>query len=386
MEQQRHTQRFFIHAGLPKTGTSYLQDILFGSREVLSEQGLELLPRRRHGHFELALKVRGLLQSFDDPATHGVLDRFADQVQRNQAPTGLLTQEALAGCTPEAVATLLEPLAGYEVHLVVTARDLGRQIPSAWQQAVKGRRTLEYAEFLDAVVARAEPARDFWRNQGLLDVLGSWSTAIPPERIHVVTCPASGASPDLLLERFAGVLGVDPTGLDTTAPTVNASLGHPQAELLRRVTVALGDRLPHSRAGYRRVARTFLSDKVLQPQRGPRALLPEQLRPWVEELTAEWTEHLATGGYDVVGDLAELAPADSSYSPELSAATETELLEAATTALAEILVVRDRELDERAEDRARIAALQQHVHELESGPGPGIAGRLARFRRRPHDG
>lgn len=374
-------QRFFIHVGLPKTGTSYLQDVLFASRPALREQGLELLPKRRHGHFELALKVRGLLRSFDDPHTSGVLDRFAAQARASTAPTALLTQEAFAASTPRAVRSLLEPLDGYEVHVVVTTRDLGRQVPSAWQQGIKGRREVGYPEFLEAVVAGTEAAADFWRNQGLTEVLDRWTTAVPPERVHVITCPPSGAPPGVLLERFCSVLGLDPSSLDTAAPTANPSLGLPQAELLRRVNVALGDRLPHSRAGYRRVARSFLSDRLLEPQRGPRPLLPAAMRGWVDEVTDAWVEHLVSGGFHVVGDLADLRAADAGFVPVLPTASDAEVAGAAVHALADILEIRDRELDEREALRRRTQELERRVAELEARPVRGALGRglLARL-------
>ena len=377
-------RRFFIHAGLPKTGTSFLQDIVWDSRESLRSQGLELVPRRRHGHFDLALDVRDMLRAFDNPKAHGALGRFAEQARASTSPRALLSHEALAPLSAASLPKLLAPLEGYEVHLVLTVRDLGRQVPSAWQQAVKGRKTIAYADFLDAVVARAEPARDFWRNQDLRDVLDRWSTGIPPERIHVITCPPPGAPSGLLLERVCAVIGVDPQMLDLQAPTANASLGLPQAELLRRVNLALGDRLPHPRAGYRRVGRTFLSDKVLQPQQGPRALLPASLRAWVDDLTASWAEHLASGGFDVVGDVAELRSPESAWSPELVTASDAELVDVAARALADILALRDRELDERQEARQRAEALERRVRELEAGGRrAGVRGLARAMLRRP---
>jgi hypothetical protein len=126
------------------------------------------------------------------------------------------------------------------------------------------------------------------------------------------------------------------------------------------------------------VGRTFLSDKVLQPQQGPRALLPDGMRGWVDELTASWTEHLSVGGFDVVGDLAELQSPESAWSPELVTASDAELVDAAARALADILELRDRELDQRQEERRRVEALERRVRELETrGRRTGVRG-LAR--------
>lgn len=363
-------QRFFVHAGLPKTGTTFVQDVLHGSPDALEAQGLALVPSRRHDHFDLALQLRGMLRGFDTPEAHGALDRFVEQMGAQTCDAGLLTHESLAPASHETIETLLAVLRDHEVHLLLTVRDLGRQVPSAWQQAIQGRRTLEYAAFLQAVTSRAEQAADFWRNQDVAAVLQRWSVHLPREQIHVVVCPPAGSPPSLLLERFCSVLDVDPDLLEPAPPSVNLSLGQVQAELLRRVNLALGDRLPHSRAGYRRVGKTFLAGKVLQPQQGERAHLPRELRPWVEEVTSGWVDLLTNGGFDVVGDLGELRTADASYADTLTVPDEAQLLDAAVTALADILVLRDGELDERAESRRELRRLRAQVRELEQPSRP----------------
>jgi hypothetical protein len=367
--------RFFIHAGLPKTGTTYLQDALFASREALAEQGLALVPERRHGHFNLALQVRGQLRDFDPPAAHRALETFTHEASANAAPRALLTHEVLAPTTVEQLPVLLGPLAGYDVHLLITVRDLGRQVPSAWQQRIQGRGTDTFEDYLDAVQHRGPAAADFWRNQDLADVLARWSTVIAPEQIHVITCPPAGAPHGLLLERFCSVLGIDPATLAEARPAANAALGHAQAELLRRVNVELGDRLPHSRSGYRRVGKTYLSGKILRPQGGTRPALPSSMRPWVDKVTNEWVDLLSTGAFDVVGDLDELRSEDSAYADERVTSTDSELLDAAAAALAEVLVMRDKELDERTEERARLAELER---EAGQSPEGGLVRRLRR--------
>ena len=47
-----------------------------------------------------------------------------------------------------------------------------------------------------------KPSMWFWKAQGLPDVLTRWGAGLPPERIHVVTVPQSGAPRDLLWQRY----------------------------------------------------------------------------------------------------------------------------------------------------------------------------------------
>ena len=44
MEKSEPAKRVFVHIGLQKTGTSFLQNILFNSTEPLARQGLDLVP------------------------------------------------------------------------------------------------------------------------------------------------------------------------------------------------------------------------------------------------------------------------------------------------------------------------------------------------------
>ena len=90
---------------------------------------------------------------------------------------------------------------GTEIHLVLSVRDLVRQIPAEWQENVKHRAALTYG-----AVPRPDPgprARGpdptwFWGVQEIPDILDRWGHDLPPEQVHLVTVPPAGGSPDLL--------------------------------------------------------------------------------------------------------------------------------------------------------------------------------------------
>lgn len=358
----------YIHAGLPKTGTSYLQGVFFRSVPALAAHGVALVPADQDDHLRVTLSVRRMLQEYDDERAHTSLERLRHEAAENTLPTALFTHESLAPCTPETAQPLLDAFGpSYEPHLIVTARDPGRQIPSAWQQRVQARHTYTYTEFLDAVFDRTELASDFWWNQDLQDVLTRWSQVIPPSRITVVTCPPPGASKSLLLERFCSVVGVDPAILDTSHREDNAALGQAQAELQRRVNVALGDRFPHVRAGYRRLGQVFLAGRILRPQGGRPAQLPSSRRAETTQLAAQWIEFISAGGFNVVGSLDELLPQDSSFTDQPAEVTAEELVDVAATAIADILERRSTELDERNALERRVRELEARVAELSGG-------------------
>lgn len=351
----------YIHVGLPKTGTSFLQQTFWQSTDALHMQGMGMLPDRRRDHFLATLQLRDLLDpGMDRPHAFEALQRLSNQASTFSRPAALLSEEALAPAQPGQVKRLVELLDGFEVHVVVTTRSLARQIPSAWQQRMQHRQTYGFDEFVAAVVERRPLANDFWVNQDLVDVLSRWRTSVPPERIHVVTVPPAGGSPAALLLRFCEVVGIDPSALPAGDTVANASLGFAQAELLRRVNIALGDRLPHLRAGYGRVARDFLANQILAVQHGETPLMPRHLSGWCRHTAETWIGELTHGGYDVVGDLGDLRPLDSDFADVEQKPTEGDLVDAAASSLAMLLDLRlteVRDLDRlRGEMKSQVAS------------------------------
>lgn len=367
-------RRCYIHIGLQNTRTSFLQSILWQSTDQLREQGFELLPGTRAGAYHLMLAVReALREGIDPPKAFTVLDRLPNQVMKVSTPHALITQESLAPATPTQARTLVECLDGFEVHVVVTVRDLARQIPSAWQQRMKARKVYPYERFRDAVVEHKPLANDFWSNQDLPEVLARWGNVVPADRIHVVTVPPPRSQTTVLLDRFCSVLRLDPARLDTDSASRNGpasrngSLGVAQAELLRRVNIALADRLPHPRQGYAAMGELFLAGEILAPQRGLSVKLPSDMADWCIDIAQAWVVTVAEGGYDVVGDLDELVPDRSAFTDSDPDVADEDVLDSAAEALATILDLRSRETAELAELRERLETQEEELRALRQG-------------------
>lgn len=390
-------RRLYLHVGTRKTGTSFLQRVVYTAPDSVREQGLGLPLSGRPAHLRLLQSVGALgddtLAEKDSAALQRRLRRNLAAMDLDRA---LVTHEDLAAAGPEPIARLLALLDEVEVHIVITARDLARQIPSEWQQCVKSRLQVPYEEYVDAVVERRGPdAALFWARQDISDVAARWGSTLPPERVHVVTVPPSGSPPDLLAERFWTVMGVPPTAL-STGGGVNPSLGAEQAELLRRINAALGDRLSSVREEYRPVVKTLVR-RVLTAQDGHPLRLPASLLPWCSDVSAGIVAQLQAHGYDVVGDLADLMPAP--VAPEMSSSVpvgDSEVAAAAVEALARVLTLQQAAragLDEDSdrvdvEPRGRVAAADQRgkkqgVHDADADDAtpPQDAAGPARWRR-----
>jgi hypothetical protein len=367
-------KRVFLHVGAPKTGTSQLQDLLFLNRDVLREHGVLYPAERFDDHFMAALDLLGKEWGGLEERAPGAWDRLVAEVNAFEGPTAVISHEVLAGASAEQAAMALSGLDG-ELHVVCSARDLRRQVPAEWQEGIKHRRTLTYAAFC-ADIRREEPrtqlARWFWTVQDVPAVLARWGAVVAPERVHLVTVPPPEAPRELLMQRFLGLLGIDPDWLERPSDRANASMGAVETTFIRK----LNGRLPGSELPgdiYRPYVRELLVHRTLAGRPDSvRIALPDGLEDWVEERAARWLEQLSAAGYDVVGDLAELAPSPPKgtwHDPDAVPDDRVELaLDVAETLLRELAGITER-----------------HRHELEearSPPPPPPPGPWTRFKQR----
>ncbi|MFC4784106.1 hypothetical protein ACT8ZV_06505 [Nocardioides sp. MAHUQ-72] len=334
----------FVHIGLQKTGTSYLQSIFWANQEQLAAQGLDLVPSTKRAAFHTMLRVRERYQpDLDPPAVRGALQRFERDLANAPGTRALLSQESLSSCTPSQVETLLGACGDREVHVVLTVRDLGRQLPSAWQENLRAGGSVPYEKYLRRLRRQSREA-DFGDKRPQFDppnVLARWAAHVPAERIHVVTVPPPGSSPTLLLERYCRVLGVDPTALSTDVVGSNTGLGRLQSEVLRRVNAGLEPEL-RRRQVYGDVGKRYFAVRVLARQERRAIRVPTRFESWVRQLSESQISALEEAGYTVEGDLADLRSHASAFSEEERPPKERAVAAAAVRALVDMLTLRAR--------------------------------------------
>ena len=352
----------FLHVGPPKTGTSFLQSVLWAAKPQLHEQGLTLPMESCHDHLAVAHDVRERELS---PKVTGALDRFVASVKQVDVPRALFSMEVIVGATPEQIERLYTALTGFDIHIIITARDLARLIPAAWQQSVRRRSDESYEQYLRAVLDDSDLTHAVWRRQDIAEIARRWGGSLPPDHVHVVTVPPPGAPQRLLLERFCSVIGVDPARIDTDVARTNPSLHAPQAELLRRVNGALGDRLPGRAADYHQLVNAYFAMTVLAAQSGSPLKLPMRYAERTRELYERMAKEIRDQAYDVVGDLADLEPtvftaADAADLVDLDAG-DANVAEAGVQALAAVLGQRHQDLELIRELREQATAARAAV-------------------------
>jgi hypothetical protein len=334
-------ERVFLHIGLPKTGTTYLQGILWGSRKSLAADGYVMPGRKHRHHLWGALEVLerpGLARR--DPRAPGTWGRLVAEVEA-AAGTAIISHEFLCGAGRSQAGRAVSAFGAAEVHIVVTARDSLGMLTAGWQESVKNGGT----DDLEAIAARKGrgPGSEFsWRTWDLGGVLRRWSPHVAPEHVHVLPMPDRAVSaPDQHWRNLAAVLGLDPDRYPAPDDPANPTLGATEVELLRRVNghlsgfdtaVDRGDWIRGYLAEHRLAQ--LSRDRPRRPIAVPPDLVADAVRR-AERAVAAITAH----GFDVRGDVDRLRvrPPATASPGEPETPSDTELADAAAHLVADML-------------------------------------------------
>jgi len=300
--------RVYLHVGLPKTATTYLQTILWGNRDALENQGVRLPGASRREHLWASRVIREDPPFLEKASKHqrGAWDRLRADAARWDA-TALVSHEFFAAASAEQAARMVSDLAPAEPHLVLTGREPLGLFTASWQESIKNRDTTPMADY-----ARTESADSTavwnWRTLDIHRVLERWSPAFPPERVHVLPLPGPDAPRREIWDRFARLIGVDPDSVDLTQSFPNASMGVVEAETLRRINHHLGDfSSAIDRGTY---IRTFLADERLVPREGDPFWPDEERIAEIRQRGRAAVDYVTAQGFHVIGELDSLLVPD----------------------------------------------------------------------------
>lgn len=319
--------RVVLHIGQQKSGTTYLQEVLQGCSDRLADAGI-LYP------MPTAERRRRTIESHDW-ATQGLLGEEYGWVSAGQAArergtwawlarevrrwpgTALVSAEALSVIRSEAIHRLVDELGVGEVDVVVTARSLGRSVPSLWQQNVRNGRCSTFAKYLASLAEQRErPVSDLegqrdlhlWRAFALGGLVRRWSAVVGVERVRLVVSP--GSPPSMLWSRFASAVGIAELadGLPTQLVDKRTHVGltAPEAVALISVNRALAQ-ARWSRAAANRLRELIITEGFApRADRGPKIAVPPEWRERVARWSREDLDDLAETGVTMIGDAGDL--------------------------------------------------------------------------------
>jgi hypothetical protein len=362
--------RVFLHIGEPKTGTTFLQQVMWSNRAELAARGVVLPGHHGQDHFRASQDLRGIEKLASDPAGSWtgeweILARQAAQAAQ-AGKTAVISHELFSAADAPQAERAVASLRPAEVHIVITVRDMASLLPAEWQETVKHRNARAWEDWLGDVIDKESVAEDrrewwFWRVHDTLAIARLWARYVPPERIHVITMAPRGSGTSLLWERFASLLGVDPAVADLSRARPNASLGLAEIEFLRRLNQALPADIPDWFYMWN-VKEAVAHQALAARPAGGRLLLPADRDAWAKEQAEALIAGLRESDYEVVGDLGELRPRQAA-GPGASPAGQSpeDMLDAAVQAAAALVA---------NQYRKEYPAKPRH-----DGPG-GLAGRI----------
>ena len=298
------TKRVVFHIGAPKTGTTFLQQVLFANKARLEEHGV-LVPGDAWGVHAGA--AAGLRQG-PGGRRHIEWRRLLTTLRDWPGESAIVSCEWLPMATAEQTAEALTQLQEIgELHVVATARDLVDQVPGAWQEFLKLGHTSPIDEF--ALTMDQSGVRWCWDVLDVAETLDRWGEGLPVEQIHVVTLPPRGAPPGSLWSRFATACGIDPSWCSTDVKFARESISVEAARLLElagpKLRAAVQTETGNWNEAYVWIQR-YLSHDMLLTFSGSKITMSDEQIKAVRTRSERSIERLCERGYDIVGDLADL--------------------------------------------------------------------------------
>lgn len=298
-------ERVVLHVGLMKSGTSHLQARLGAAGDGLAAAGFLFPGDGWRDQVNAVSDVLGRRQR-----AHGEFEGVWDAMVRGigeHPGTAIISMEFLGSAPAERLRDVVDSFAGTRVEAVVTVRDLGRTVPSMWQETLKNGRTWPWGTYVDGVRHRRGPGEVFWNEQDAVAVTRKWAELVGTDAVTVVTLPRTSRDPELLWRRFCEATGLPPEAAPPPE-SGNESLGAASAMLMERLNHRVGDL---AWPDYSRHVKFGIAKTILPERRREEPAIEFKAGGWVRRLADEQRAGLTATGARIVGDLADLVPVAS---------------------------------------------------------------------------
>lgn len=318
-----------LHIGIHKTGTTALQAALAEARPELAEHGV-LYPGRKTAQHGAAMSILerpwGWAGKGGKAPNPRVFERIAREARRHHGRV-LISSEQFCEADDRMATRIVEGLGPDRTHVIVALRNLGRLLPSSWQQYLKYGRTTTYERWLKTMF---DPAYDgsmtptFWRRNDHGALVTRWTDLLGPDRVTVLVLEE--VTDDALFVAFAELLDV-PAGVLTARmhQSPNRSMSAIESEFLRRVNRAVKDSIDwrdyedYVRDG---VAATIVAGRRPAPDE-PRLHTPDWALDAAAARAAVDVAAIRACGARVLGDLDALTTRVASTPPVPRATLDT---------------------------------------------------------------
>jgi hypothetical protein len=232
-----------LHIGIHKTGTTALQSALADARPELRSHGV-LYPGRRTAHHGAAMAVLerpwGWASRGGTAPSPRVFERLAGQARRHGGRV-ILSSEQFCEADDRMAARVVAGLGAPRTHVIIALRNLGRLLPSSWQQYLKYGHTTTYKRWLRTMFDAGYDGAmtpTFWRRNDHGALVARWVDLVGPDQVTVLVL--EDVTEDALFVSIADLLGVPAEVLTSRMrQSPNRSLTAAESEVLRRLNRAI---------------------------------------------------------------------------------------------------------------------------------------------------
>lgn len=224
-----------IHAGLPKTGTTYLQQRFVANRSWLADRGVHYPTMGQEigpGHHNLAQVLAD--KPVEEPWAQQPPGDCVKAAIVTDCPRVLLSSETFSSLHPAPIKQLKAALHGHDVTYVLHLRRRSALAFSRWQEEVKHGSARSFAEFLaDQLVGVGNALRI---ENPVIIALQTFGVAA----LRLIVFEELIARQADLFDHFVEhILELDPSdAVPAAATSANAALPAPTIEALRAINAA----------------------------------------------------------------------------------------------------------------------------------------------------
>ncbi len=310
-----------LHIGLPKTGTTALQNAAAERRPELLRQGVRY-PGRYPNHRVAVSGLMGRRWGWAGPeSSTPSLQPWRElltEIEVDPDRRSWIGHEFISE-SDDATAARFGSELGPSMQVVITLRSFGSLLASSWQQFLKTGTSHPFEHWLRRVLATPPDQKvtpTFHRRNDQAELVRRWAGVAGPDHVTVIVVDKD--RPKALPTAFEDLLGLQPGTLAVDRSDgliANRSMSAIETELLRRLNVAvkqggLGWR-QYERLIRNGVAARLLTARTPGPDEPP-VRLPEWAREIALERGAGYRDAIAASGVRVIGDLEQLATAPPS--------------------------------------------------------------------------
>jgi hypothetical protein len=300
-----------LHIGVHKTGTTAIQAALANARPELGTYAVQY-PGTRQAHRSIASSAMNRRLGWRTVgAPEPESEAWEEFLRESRSFSGVTvcSSEFFAESDDDTARSIVEAIGVDRVHVVLTLRNLGKILPSAWQQLLKSGYEVDYPDWLDNAFNAAEPelhakSRNFWIRHRHDIVVRRWAELVGPERVTVVVVDDTDRTG--IFSAFEQMLGIPAGKLAAFRDeSNNRSMTVPEAQFLRALNIAVGGGKgwkPYSHTQHDGLIKAMTEGRSA-PAEEKRIETPQWALDRAAELGHTYVEVIREIGVNVIGDL-----------------------------------------------------------------------------------